>query len=120
MSKTFMMQPVLPVFQVTQVDADNIKEFVDFARIHPDKFPALKNVGVERICQEEDKAFIPGLPGHDNVVICEVGSYLVISENGYRHFTESRIVKHGVVADFPQELFFPIEAVLLPEAKKFV
>ena len=117
MGKVIVMQPVLPQLTVEKVDEDNIKEFGDFLRAHNELFPALKHVATYAMRQRKQMVYLAdrgGRVSEDSDVIFKIGDYLVISENGFRHFTDKPYIRHGLVNDLPAELFLPIEAKIVP------
>lgn len=115
MGKKITLQPLLPKLVVEKVDEGNIEEFAEFLCKHKELFPALEHVLAATIRKNSTRIYIYdyGRSDEEMPVICKVGDWLVVSENGTRHFTDSRIVHRGVVDGLPREMFTPIEADVL-------
>ena len=123
MSTKIVLQPVLPLLTVEKVDADNIEQIRDFLRAHVDLFPALKPAPRDKSALVYDVFVIEPNAKMIAETIAEtiaLGDYLVTSENGNRHLTKERAIRHGVVTMLPKEMFAPIEATILPDEKPFV
>ena len=119
MSTKIVLQPVLPLLTVEKVDADNIEQIRDFLRAHVDLFPALKPAPRDKSALVYDVFVIE--PNAKMIAeTIALGDYLVTSENGNRHLTKERAIRHGVVTMLPKEMFTPIEATILPDEKPFV
>lgn len=114
-----IFQPVLPKLSVSLIATeDDLHEAVDHMRFMPEYATRrdnkkLSESSIRGMRVRKSRAYIQHFDsGFDpDATVLAIGDYFVKSENGYYFITSSVVVKHGAFADFPAELFIPIEGV---------
>jgi hypothetical protein len=106
-----VFEPIIPRIRILKIEhADELKQVAELIRNHPVLFPGLTYADKQDVAYRNGAvtARPNGVSGEQRI-IAEKGSYLLSSENTYRHITNDWTVEYGDFAKIPRDLLIPYE-----------